>query len=195
MKITFTGKPEALTPVENRKLERKLAKLSKLLDRAQGEAEAHVILAGQRHLLRAEITVRYHDHPLVSEASSTDAFTAITEAADKLEKQILKIRTKWRDTKRGPKQEPAAAPAPQAPAVKRAAPAAQKRKPAAPEPETEEQAQVMRVNHHERRKPMTVDEAMLEIDTRDYVVYRDAATGRTSVLIRRPDGNFDLIEA
>ena len=192
MKITYTGKPEALTPVENKKLERKLSKLSKHLDRARGEAEAHVSLAAQRHLLRAEITVRYHDHSLASEASSTDAFTAITEAADKLEKQILKLSSKWRDTKRGPKQEPAAVSVAEAPAAP-----ASKRKPAKPEPdvEAEEPAQVLHVNHHERRKPMTVDEAMLEIDTRDYVVYRDAATGRTSVLIRRPDGNFDLIEA
>ena len=76
--------------------------------------------------------------------------------------------------------------------LKRAAAAA-----APPEDTEAEEAgpQVVHVNHHERRKPMTVDEAMLEIDNRDYVVYRDAATGRVSVLIKRPDGNCDLIEA
>jgi len=42
---------------------------------------------------------------------------------------------------------------------------------------------------------MTIEEAMLEIDGRDYVVYRDAESDRLSVLIRRRDGNFDLIEA
>ncbi len=42
---------------------------------------------------------------------------------------------------------------------------------------------------------MTLDEAVLEIDARDYVVYRDAGTGRVSVLIRRRDGKLDLIEA
>jgi putative sigma-54 modulation protein len=29
----------------------------------------------------------------------------------------------------------------------------------------------------------------------DYVVYRDAETDRVSVLVRRRDGHFDLVEA
>jgi len=29
----------------------------------------------------------------------------------------------------------------------------------------------------------------------DYLVYRDALTSRVAVLVRRRDGNFDLIEA
>ena len=43
---------------------------------------------------------------------------------------------------------------------------------------------------------MTLDEAMLEMEnSRDYLVYRDSETDRVSVLVRRRDGNFDLIEA
>ena len=54
---------------------------------------------------------------------------------------------------------------------------------------------VFRVNHHGSRKPMTLDEAMLAMeDDRDYLVYRDAQTDRLSVLLRRKDGHFDLIE-
>jgi putative sigma-54 modulation protein len=54
---------------------------------------------------------------------------------------------------------------------------------------------VFRVNHHDNRKPMTLDEAMLEMEQdRDYVVYRDADKERISVLVRRRDGHFDLIE-
>jgi putative sigma-54 modulation protein len=198
MKITYTGKPEALTPAENRKIEQKFAKLAKLLDSTRGEAETHVTVAEQRHLKRAEVTVQYRDHQLASEASAVDAFTAMTDAAERLEKQILKLRTKWRDTKRGPKQEPA--PVVELPFVVpvRETKAKGARAPE-PEPETEAEVpsgpQVRRVNHHERRKPMTVDEALIEIDAHDYVVYRDAGTGRVSVLIRRRDGNFDLIEA
>jgi hypothetical protein len=42
---------------------------------------------------------------------------------------------------------------------------------------------------------MTAEEAILEIDARrEYIVYRDADTDRPSVLVRRRDGNFDLIE-
>jgi hypothetical protein len=43
---------------------------------------------------------------------------------------------------------------------------------------------------------MTLEEAMLEMDVRsDYLVYRDAATDRVKVLVRRRDGQFDLVEA
>jgi hypothetical protein len=30
--------------------------------------------------------------------------------------------------------------------------------------------------------------------SRDYLVYRDAKSDRVSVLVRRRDGNFDLVE-
>jgi putative sigma-54 modulation protein len=43
---------------------------------------------------------------------------------------------------------------------------------------------------------MTLEEALLVMEgDHDYLVYRDAETDRVSVLIRRRDGNFDLIEA
>jgi putative sigma-54 modulation protein len=55
---------------------------------------------------------------------------------------------------------------------------------------------IFRVNGVGRRKPMTLDEAVLEMDnTRDYLVYRDTQREGVSVLVRRRDGNFDLIES
>jgi putative sigma-54 modulation protein len=55
---------------------------------------------------------------------------------------------------------------------------------------------VFRVNSQPAHKPMTLDEAVLEIDQeRDYLVYRDAETDRLSLLVRRRDGNFDLVES
>jgi hypothetical protein len=53
---------------------------------------------------------------------------------------------------------------------------------------------VFRVNYDEDRKPMTLDEALLEIDGTDYVVFRNSDRNCLSVLIKRPDGNFDRIE-
>jgi hypothetical protein len=43
-------------------------------------------------------------------------------------------------------------------------------------------------------KPLTVEEALLMIDDDPYLVYHNAGTDRLAVLIRRGDGNFDLIE-
>ena len=61
MKITYTGKPEALTSAEATKIEAKFAKLAKLLDAQKGEAEARVILSvasagAAEHLLACRYT-------------------------------------------------------------------------------------------------------------------------------------------
>ena len=67
--------------------------------------------------------------------------------------------------------------------------------PAEAEPTLDRSAQVYKIKPAQKRKPMTVDEAVLEMDkTRDYLVYRDAQTDRVSVLVRRRDGHFDLVE-
>lgn len=186
MKITYTGRQIELAPAQLKKLEARFGKIGKLLD-GKRESEAHVILSLERHLHRAEATVNYFNHQLVGIGGSSDLFTAIHSAAEKLEKQAVKARTKWRDTRRTPRKTTAEGEA--AAAVPGAGPEQE----AEAEPETERL--VRRVNHHQKRKPMTLDEALLEMDDRDYLVYRDAETDRVSVLVRRRDGNFDLVEA
>src|SRR5581483_10144869 len=181
MRIIYTGRQVELAPAQLSKLEKQFAKVGKLLD-GKEEREAHVILSLERHLHHAEITVHYHNHPLVGIGSNPDLFTAIHCAIDKLEKQAIKVRAKWRDTKRTPRKEIQSPSGPETPAE--------------PELEAPAERQVFRVNHHERRKPMTLDEALMEMERgRDYLVYRDAETDRISVLLRRRDGNFDLVEA
>jgi putative sigma-54 modulation protein len=103
MKITYTGRQVELKPAELKKLEARFAKIGKLLD-GKREAEAHVILSIERHLHQAEATVNYYGHQLAGEGSSTDLFMAIHSAAEKLEKQAVKARTKWRDNKRTPRK-------------------------------------------------------------------------------------------
>jgi len=181
MKITYTGRQVELAPAQLKKLEAQFAKIGKLLD-GRRECEAHVILSLERHLHQAEATINYYGHQLAGLGSSTDLFTAIHSAAEKLNKQAVKARTKWRDNKRTPRkggaehevEAPAEAEAPQ-------------------EPETDRL--IYHVNHHKKRKPMTLDEALLEMEGRDYLVYLDAQTDRVSVLVRRRDGHFDLVES
>ena len=186
MKVTYTGRHTQFTPQQEKKLEAKFSKFAKLLDRSQGEREAHVIITAERHLQHAEITVQFHDHPLVGIAASADEFTAILSAAGKLEKQVLKLRAKWRDTKRGPKQEWAE----EAP-LEASAPAA-----TGIGGDLGPEKRIFRVNRHANQKPMTLEEALLAMEgDRDYLVYRDAETDRVSVLLRRRDGHFDLVEA
>jgi putative sigma-54 modulation protein len=179
MKITYTGRQVELAPAQLKKLQAQFSKIGKVLD-GKRECEAHVILSQERHLHHAEVTVHYYNHQLVGLGSSSDLFNAIGAAAEKLEKQVLKARTKFRDTKRTPHKtasEVESEPVPPA------------------ELEAEPAPSVRKVNHHQKGKPMTLDEAILEMDkSRDYLVYRDAKTDRVSVLVRRRDGNFDLVE-
>ncbi len=181
MKVTYTGLQEAFAPKDARKVDSRFAKLGKLLDSRGGEREAHVIMTSERHSRRAEITVNVYDRPMVGEAAASDQFTALCQALERLERQVLRLRSKKRDTKRELKPARALA------AAARAA------EPAAKEASA---GQVFRVDEHDYRKPMTLEEALLELDPeRDYVVFRDADTDRVSVLLRRRDGHFDLVEA
>jgi len=179
MRITYTGRQVGLAPAQLRKIEKQFAKLGKLLD-GKDQREAHVILSVERRLHCAEISVNYHNHSLVGLGENADIFTAIHAAILKLEKQAIKVRAKWRDSKRGPKRTETEASGASSEAVR----------------EPAEEKKIFRINHHQNRKPMTLDEALLEMEKdRDYLVYRDAETDRVAVLVRRRDGDFDLVEA
>ena len=190
MKLIYSDKTKEFTPELEEKVTSKLKKLSKFVER-RGEREVHLTHQVERHLHKVEIVMTIYDHGMVGEGIDADLPTAVNHAIEKLEKQLLKMRERWRDTHRHSKEarsnkegftstasEPEAAP-------EQSAPNGALRKP-----------KVYRVNYTEDRKPMTLDEAMLELEKDgDYVVYRDAERDCLSVLVRRPDGNFDLIES
>jgi len=105
MKVTYTGRDVDLSPAQSGKLTAEFEKVGKLLDNGMGEAGAHVVLSHERHLNNVEITVPYHNHELIGEGSDPDLFNAIHAAVGKLEKQALRVREKWRDSKRTPRKE------------------------------------------------------------------------------------------
>ncbi len=109
MKVTWTGRQVDLTPAQSQKLTAEFEKVGKLLDNGRGQAEAHVVLSHERFQNNVEITVPYHDHELVGQGSDPDLFIAIHAAVDKLEKQAIRVREKWRESKRVPRKEPAVA--------------------------------------------------------------------------------------
>lgn len=197
MKISYTGKLEEIPARQKAKLEAKLQKLSKLLER-RGEKEAHIVLTQERFLHKVEITINAWDHAMVGIATDGDISIAAHAAFDKLEKQVLKLGARWRDTKRFRDKEadgaravavlqPVAAPPKKSKPEVRVAKAVAKKT---------ARKQVFRVNHSDGNKPMTLEEAMLEMEaSQDYLVYRDAQTDKVTVLMRRNDGHFDLIES
>ena len=112
----------------------------------------------------------------------TDAWeTSFTDAIEKIAQQLQKVKGKWQQRKR------------------RAAPAkvvaASVVPPAEPEPEEERQPRIMRASRYPV-KPMTIEEAAIEVEDRPdaFLVFRNATTDSINVLYRRKDGNLGLIE-
>ena len=177
MKVTYTGGNGEFSAAEKTRLEAKLAKLGKMIDK-KGEKEAHVSLTAEQRGKKAEITVNYLHHSFAGAGSGPAYLPAVAAALAKLEKQILKVTAKLRDGKRNGVK----------PAVVAAA-AAVKAAPVATGPKLFE-AKVS-------KKPMTVDEAVLVSQRKkvNYVAFRDADTDGISIVIQRPDGSFDVVRA
>jgi len=194
MKVIYTGKTKDFTPHLEKKVEAKLIKLGKMVDR-RGEQEAHLFHRQERHLHMVEVKMNFYDHALSGAGADGDLAAAVIQAVDKLEKQLVRQLTKWRDTKRDPKatrenkEHQWSAPVKAAAA---SAPKPLKAKAAS----TAEAKRIFKVAHGNGQKPMSLEEAVLALDEgADYVVYRDSDCDRVSVLLRRRDGHFDLIEA
>ncbi|HEY3455385.1 MAG TPA: ribosome-associated translation inhibitor RaiA [Bryobacteraceae bacterium] len=196
MKLIVSGKTQEFTPALQKKFDTKLSKLSKFIEQ-RGEREAHLTHQVERHLHKIELSVNFYDHSLVGEGTDSDLDTALCQALEKVEKQVVKLRNRWRDTHRDAKtvrstkeswdEEPVEAPSPEPAKAGKSKPSVngQGKKP-----------RIFRVNYDEDSKPMTLEEALLEMEAgTNYVVYRDSDRDCLSVLLRRPDGHYDLIES
>lgn len=177
MKVTYTGGNGEFSAADKTRLEAKLAKLGKMIDK-KGEKTANVILTTEKRGKKAEITVNYLHHTFAGSGTGPAFLPAVTTALEKLEKQIVKVSAKLRDTKRNGVK----------PAVVAAA-AAVKPAPVATGPRLYE-AKVS-------KKPMSIDEAVLVALRKkvNYVAFRDADSDGISVVIQRPDGSFDVVRA
>lgn len=190
MKVTFAGTLDELVPAHRQKIERKLSKLGKFVD-GKEENSAHVIVGHEGQFRKAEITLHVHEHDLVATATAPDLLTAMSAAIEKLEKQLLKLRERRRDSKRGPDKSIRIYAAPGA--AEEEAPADEGEF-AVAEMEDGRQVKIFRADDRLNHKPLTLEEAVLQMeqDGLDYFVFRDLETDRICVLMRRPDGNLDL---
>ncbi len=187
MIITYTGKQEFLLPAQKASLETKFLKIGKLLDvDGKGDRRAHVILNHHKNEHSVEITLNFLDHQIAGAHVDEDQFTALNGATDKVEKQMIKVRDKRRDIKKGARED-----WDKSASVDKMAAEEDRVHPLPAE--VNGKPKVYRVAPADG-KPMTVDEAMLEIDSDNYLVYRDSGSDSLSVLLRRGDGHFDLVE-
>jgi putative sigma-54 modulation protein len=182
MKIEFTGRQTEISKEVRRVAERKLQKVSQALPRA---TRAHVILTADKHRQIAEVSVHSRNLDLSAVGKSTNPRLSVSNAVDKLLRQAQREQAKRRDRK--------GASSARRPEDARKPP---RKKKVVPVPADDGEGPRVIRNRRRAVKPMSLDEATLEIESReeDVLVFRDADSERVRVLYRRRDGNLGLIE-
>jgi putative sigma-54 modulation protein len=188
MRLELTGRHVDITPALRRLVDRKLAKLERLLNDSAVSAQAVLTLEKHRH--RTDITLHARGENFLHGVGNSENWEASLSAAiAKIGQQALKVKGKWQQRKRGTiKGEPIIGESRQAVTVRPVGPAR-------PKGERLRMPRILRASR-QAIKPMSVSEAAKEIDvTRDgVVVFRDTATAAINVLYRRPNGELTLVE-
>lgn len=206
MNITYTGKLGDLSPDQGKKLQEHYDKLSKMVGDQGGDKNAHVMLDQEDRGHDAEITVNYRGQSFTAHGVGTDQYAALTNALQRLERQIQRLRDRKRDTARESAYKVKVItplPAPEAVGTVTTMTGVDtgngttggQQRGGAQNGDNQRDGRVYVVTDHDERKPMSMEEALAVIDdVLPYFSYRDAQSNRVCVLIRREDGDFDLIE-
>ena len=177
MQLVLTGRHVDTTPGLRRLVDRKLARLDRLLGSAVVSAQVKLTLERTRHC--ADVTVHVRgDHILNGRAAAATWTAALAGAAEKLESQATRLKGKWAGRKR--RAEPPAlveATAPRASAPARA------RRP-----------RIVRLMRGQF-KPMSIESAAIELAASGdaFLLFRNVETDSLSVLVRQA-GGFGLVE-
>ncbi len=151
-------------------------KVSRIKKYVGTPADVAVVLSLEKHRHQAEITLNTNGITVNAKDVTEDMYAAIDLAVDKLERQVKKHKEKLKDHK---------------PGERTARYNIVSSEPALP-------AQGERIIKTESIfiKPMSVDEAIMQIDVmnNDFLVFTNAQTQKVNVLYRRRDGNLGLIE-
>jgi putative sigma-54 modulation protein len=143
----------------------------------KGSAKAHVIIEVERGRHRSEIIVNWRRDVLTATSTQQDMYQSLARTIAKIEKQVLKIKNKKVDKahKRSKVGEVTSRAAELPPA------------PASPRIISARRYAV---------KPMTDQEAALRLDSEEnqFLVFRNSEDQKISVIYKRKDGNYGLIQ-
>ncbi len=175
--ITFSN----LEPSETLKIYafEKLDRFDKYLD---NPAKASVVLTVEKFRHIAEINISADRFMINAHEETSDMYSAIDMALDKLEKQIKKNKKKFKKLR--------------STAARAKSFAQDEASASAPEDlEPDEMSIVSRINSIEY-KPMDLDEAVLQMRLikDNFLVFTNSQTQQVNVLYRLKGGNFGLIE-
>ena len=174
MKITLRGKNIEITEAIEEKVSEKLSKLDKYFIVSEN-VEAKVLVRTYPYGQKIEVTIPTEYVLLRAEVVDQDLYNAIDLVIDKLEGQIRKYKTrlnrKSKDNKLAFNL-------------------------ASIEPLEEEEEDVLVKTKTITPKPMDMEEAIMQMELigHSFFVYRDTETDAISIVYRRNDGDYGLIE-
>ena len=174
MKITLRGKNIEITEAIEEKVSEKLSKLDKYFIVSEN-VEAKVLVRTYPYGQKIEVTIPTEYVLLRAEVVDQDLYNAIDLVIDKLEGQIRKYKTrlnrKSKDNKLAFNL-------------------------ASIEPLEEEEEDVLVKTKTLTPKPMDMEEAIMQMELigHSFFVYRDTETDAISIVYRRNDGDYGLIE-
>jgi putative sigma-54 modulation protein len=153
--------------------EERIMKLKKYLDMP---AEAHIILSTEKFRSFTEINLTANGWTVNAKEKAKDMHLAIDSCIEKIEKQLKKQKEKIREHK----------------------PESIRHAEEKIVEGDEEEATTSKIVETRRivLKPMSLDEAVMEIERSktNFIIYRDTASENVSLVYRRDDGNYALLE-
>jgi putative sigma-54 modulation protein len=176
MKISVTFRNKEGDSWHKEYIDQKLKKLEKYVDTP---VEAHVVLSVEKFRNVAEVNLMTNGQSINAKEEAKDMSIAIDNAIEKIERQLKKRKEKIRghktNTARGDEM-------------------------STEESYADDMDEVQETRIVEMKKvilkPMSVDDAIMEIDSskKRFIVYRDSSTENVSIIYVRDDGKYTLIE-
>jgi putative sigma-54 modulation protein len=174
MRLVITGRHVTVSDVARQQIERRLRRLDRLLDASAVSAQC--VLWQEREAFVCELTIHVRgDHMLHAVHRHGRVTTATAGAVDKVAQQAQRLKDRWKTRRRAGR---AASP-----------------RPSESGPVPAGRPRVIRSARADL-KPMSLEDATLTLaDGRQtFLVFRDAGSDAVTILYRRPDGHFGLIE-
>lgn len=171
MKFNIIGRNIEVTEALRDSIEKKIGRLDRYFN-DNSEAKVTLSVEKGRHII--DVTIPANGVIVRGEEAKSDMYTAIDLVVDKIERQIIKHKSKIE--KRGDFTQSL-------------------RFAEIPSEEETEQAKIVKTKKF-ALKPMDVEEAVLQMDLlgHNFFVYRNGETDEVNVLYKRKDGNYGLIE-
>lgn len=173
MVVTVNGKNIEVTDALREYAEKKVSKIAKFFEKSPRGAQVTLSTERGKHIV--EITIQVDGLLLRGEEKTGDMYGSIDGSIDKIERQIRKYKTRINRKFREDNQIVAnLAPAPQ---------------------EEAGEPQIKRTKRF-AMKPMTVEEAVMQMDllAHDFYVFTNGETDQVNVVYKRKDGHYGLIE-